>query len=86
MDSVKAFVIDTRLGTREEAAHEQLLASWPVAASQVPQGDFDVVRLARGSIGLCSHFQQVRCAVVSASRIACPWGGIRLLATSCVLC
>lgn len=58
-DHVKLCVIDMRLGRREENPEEQLLASWSFRA-QTESAMMDVVRLARGSLGFCSHFQTVR--------------------------
>ena len=55
----KLFVVDATLGTREEDAQDQLLAAWPPAAGQPNSKDFDVVRMARASMALCSSFGTV---------------------------
>lgn len=61
-DQVKICVIDLRLGKHEENPEEQLLGAWSYR-QQTESAMMDIVRLARGSIGLCSHFQTVRCFV-----------------------
>lgn len=58
-DQVKICVIDLRLGKHEENPEEQLLGAWSYR-QQTESAMMDIVRLARGSIGLCSHFQTVR--------------------------
>eukprot|EP00892_Ulva_mutabilis_P000367 jgi/Ulvmu1/10330/UM061_0013.1 len=55
-DQVKICVIDVRLGKREENPEEQLLGSWSYRP-QTESAIMDIARLARGSIGFCSHFQ-----------------------------
>lgn len=57
-DHVKICVIDLRLGKHEENPEEQLLGAWSYRP-QTESAMMDIVRLARGSIGFCSHFQTV---------------------------
>lgn len=51
-------MFDVRLGRREDSPEEQVLALWPPSPADISQKDFDVVRLARGVLGLCTHFTQ----------------------------
>lgn len=55
---VKLCVIDVRLGKEEDKAEEQVLGSW-TPQEQPASAVMDVARLARGSMGLCSHFSKV---------------------------
>lgn len=57
-DHVKICVIDVRLGKHEENTEEQLLGAWSYRP-QTESAMMDIVRLARGSMGFCSHFQTV---------------------------
>lgn len=57
-DQVKICVIDLRLGKHEENPEEQLLGWWSYRP-QTESSIMDIARLARGSIGFCSHFQSV---------------------------
>jgi hypothetical protein len=56
---VKLCVIDIRLGKEEDNAEEQVLGSWSTGQDPRPSALMDVARLARGSMGLCSHFSKV---------------------------
>jgi hypothetical protein len=57
---VRISLIDIRLGKREDNADEQLLGAWSFRPDQSANEALDIVRLARGSIGLCSHFSKVK--------------------------
>lgn len=58
-DACHLAVYDSRLGRTEERAGDALLAVWPCQNSSFEQKDLDIVRLARGLSGLCSHFSPV---------------------------
>lgn len=58
-EDVKLCVIDVRLGKQEDNAEDQVLGAWTASQERSPVAVMDVARLARGSIGLCSHFNKV---------------------------
>jgi hypothetical protein len=59
-EDVKLCIIDVRLGKQEDNAEEQLLGAWSASQEREPTAALmDIARLARGSIGLCSHFSKV---------------------------
>lgn len=58
-EDVKLCIIDVRLGKQEENAEEQVLGAWSAIQEREEGAVMDVARLARGSIGLCSHFNKV---------------------------
>lgn len=64
-EDVKLCVIDVRLGKQEDNAEEQVLAAWSASQEREPSALMDIARLARGSIGLCSHFNKVLLLVQS---------------------
>lgn len=58
-EDVKLCIIDVRLGKQEDNAEDQVLGAWSANQDREPAALMDIARLARGSIGLCSHFSKV---------------------------
>jgi hypothetical protein len=60
ISTCKLLIVDRLLGTREDDGQDQLLTAWPSQSDAARNKDFDIVRLARASLAVCSTFAAVR--------------------------